>query len=124
MKSIDFKILIIGIIAMVFGMISLCQADQKVTIAWSWDANTPAPDGYRLFKRDQAGQYNYTTPAWQDTATTASFTLPNGAYAFVCRAFVGDSESQNSNEVLFIVEDQAPPVIVPGQPKQLIIKFE
>jgi len=113
---------ILIILLAVLGFFSIALADQTVT--FQWDANSPTPDGYRLFQRTQDTTYDYATPVWQGSETSHSLTLPKGSYAFVVRAFVADNQSGDSNEVLFTVEDQAPPVAIPGRPKQLTIIFE
>jgi hypothetical protein len=80
---------------------------QAQSVTFAWDANVPAPSGgYRLYTR--TGQtYNYTSAAWQGTATTCTLTLPDDVQtAAVVRAYsVGNidgqiTESGNSNEVI------------------------
>lgn len=97
-------------------------ADQNVT--FQWDQNSETIDGYRLFKRDQEGQYDYNSPAWEGSVNTATLTLQNGSFAFVVRAFLGNNESGDSNEVLFSIEDSPPPIIIPSRPKSFTIIFE
>ncbi len=71
----------------------------QVTLAW--DANTPAPDGYRLYRRPQNQAYNYSQPVWSGGATTCTLTdLGNATqYYFVVRAYSGTIESGDSNEI-------------------------
>lgn len=87
---------------LIFSFIGFCYA-ADVTLAW--DANIPAPDGYRLFQRlsTDAG-YNYNNPIWTgpETTTTVRDLLPGKTYFFVVRAFVEDNESGDSNEVDFM----------------------
>ena len=82
----------------------------QVTLAW--DANDPAPDGYRLFQRTEGGTYNYNTPVWNGAGTSATVDqlAENTTYHFVVRAFMGDNESGNSNEVVYRYEPPAPVV--------------
>ena len=117
MKKISLIVLVV-----MFALCAVAIADQNVM--FQWDANNPAPDGYRLFQRDQSGAYDYTAPIWQGTELTHSVTLPNGAYGFVLRAFVGNAESGDSNEVLYTVEDVPAPILIPARPKSFTIVFE
>jgi len=86
---------------------------QSVTLAW--DANTPAPTGYRMFMRDINGTYDYQTPVWDGTATTCTIPVPDGSeVAFVVRAYLTSqdgtqtAESADSNEVTYLSEPMAP----------------
>jgi hypothetical protein len=96
----------------------------EVTLAW--DANNPAPDGYRLFVRETDQEYDYLAPAWEGTATQATISnLSEGVErAFVVRAYIGDNESGDSNEVVYTIEAQPEPVIIPQRVKGLRIIFE
>ena len=92
--------------------ISMVFAAQ-VTLAW--DPNSTAPDGYRVFARVEGQNYDYTSPAWPqpgDDATQTTCTLDSlgdgTSYYFVVRAFVGGTESGNSNEVNFVTDPAAP----------------
>ncbi len=66
-----------------------------------WDANVPAPDGYRIFSRQSDQPYDYTDAFWEGTSTSCTLTgLVEGVtYHFVVRAYVGDLESADSDEV-------------------------
>ncbi|MCP3889915.1 MAG: fibronectin type III domain-containing protein [Desulfobulbaceae bacterium] len=72
---------------------------HDVTLAW--DPNDPTPDGYRIFQRLQGQAYDYDWPIWAGTETTTDVNdlADNTTYCFVARAFVGDDESGDSNEV-------------------------
>jgi len=78
----------------------------QVTLAW--DANQPAPEGYRVFQRQQGAAYDYANPVWptdgshhtETTCTIANLT-EGGTYFFVVRAYVGNDQSGDSNEVSF-----------------------
>lgn len=93
---------------------------RAASVTLEWDANVPAPTGYRIYMR--TGAAYGTTPAWQGTATTC--TIPNVSdalqTAFVATAYqVGNLdgeilESEHSNEVVF-----SPPGIQPQPPKGL-----
>lgn len=64
-----------------------------------------------MFMRTAGNNYNYDTPIWQGTATTAKIEglLPATQYYFVARAYVAEDESGDSNEVDF-KPDIPPPV--------------
>jgi hypothetical protein len=80
----------------------------QVTLAW--DANDPAPQGYRVFQRTAATAYDYNNPAWptdgsdhvQPTCTITNLT-DGETYYFVVRAYVGNDLSGNSNEISYTV---------------------
>lgn len=94
-------------------------------VTLKWDANDPAPDGYMLFQRTMAGTYDYAAPVWSGTETQRTLTVEdNVQLAFVVRAFVGNEQSGDSNEVIFTYEAPLPPVIIPGRPKTLTIEFQ
>lgn len=79
----------------------LIVSAAQVTL--QWDANDPVPDGYRLFQRVSGQAYNYADPIVNTTATSCAVNgLEEGTtYYFVVRAFVGDDESSDSNEVAY-----------------------
>ena len=96
-------------IAIIAGIVTFAHS-ANVTLRW--DANVPAPDGYRVFAREGAQSYNYDHPLWEDNLTTCTLTgLDEGVtYHFVVRAFDGALESADSEEVSF-----TPAVVVPNQ---------
>ncbi|MCJ8500760.1 choice-of-anchor U domain-containing protein [Desulfatitalea alkaliphila] len=104
-----------------------------ITATWAaqvtlqWDANDPAPDGYRLFRCEGDGTYDFSSPVWDGDTTSYTVTgLAEGAtYRFVVRAYQTDLESGNSNEVTYTVPaapideggndaDNHPPATSPG----------
>lgn len=99
MKKALLIVTILSLIGLFF--ITLANAGQ---VTLTWDANDPAPTGYRIYSRTGA-DYG-TVPAWDGTATTCTITVPDGIEtAFVARAYVVGQisgavvESANSNEV-------------------------
>ena len=70
-------------------------------VAVRWDANDPAPDGYRIYARQGSEPYDYSRFIWQDDVTTCTLTglIEGVTYHFVVRAYVGDLESDDSDEV-------------------------
>lgn len=82
-------------------------------VSLRWDANVPAPEGYRVFVREAGQAYDYENPIWGESQTTCTLiSLVEGVtYHFVVRAYEGDLESADSEEVSY-----TPPVVVPNQP--------
>jgi chitinase len=84
----------------------------SANVTLRWDANVPAPEGYRVFAREGSQSYSYTHPLWENNLTTCTLTgLTDGVtYHFVVRAFDGDLESADSAEVSY-----TPAAVVPNQ---------
>ncbi|WP_419663908.1 fibronectin type III domain protein [Desulfosarcina variabilis str. Montpellier] len=78
-------------------------AYSSASVSLAWDANDPAPEGYRVFAREAGGQYDYAHPIWENSLTTCTLTgLTEGVtYYFVVRAFDGSLESVDSEEVSY-----------------------
>lgn len=72
-------------------------------VTFQWDANTQTPEGYRLFVHEKDKSYNFNTPDWEGQATTATITglEEEKTYYTVVRAYKGELESTNSNEVYY-----------------------
>lgn len=100
MIRIIIGVWIVIIIASLFVLCSESNA-SAAEVKLTWDANDPAPEGYRLFMRTEGGNYNYDTPIWQGTDNTCTIDglLPATKYYFVVQAFVGTDSSGDSNEV-------------------------
>lgn len=82
-------------------------------VSLRWDANVPAPEGYRVFIRQEGQAYDYKNPIRQLEHETVCdlISLTEGVtYYFVVRAFEGDLESADSEEVSY-----TPAVVVPNQ---------
>jgi len=82
----------------------LCgSTSMAADVAVRWDPNNPTPEGYRVFMRDEAGSYDYSQPAWQGPETTTTLTglTEDQTYALVVRAYDGEMESADSNEVVY-----------------------
>ena len=77
------------------------------SVTLSWDPSNPVPQGYRLFSRKVDQAYNYSLPAWEGKATTCTISNLDDQteYCFIVRAYNGNNESSNSNEICL-----APPV--------------
>jgi hypothetical protein len=83
------------------GIISYTSVpSMSAEVSLAWDANDPPVDGYLLFIRAANYSYDYASPVWSGVDTTCTIeNLSNGTYYFVVRAYSGDAESQDSNEV-------------------------
>lgn len=86
----------------IFLALPLAVSAAQVTL--QWDANDPQPEGYRLYQREVGQPYDYSSPAWSGTATSATLSdLVEGAtYYYVVRAYDGNNESGDSNEVQYV----------------------
>lgn len=89
------------IIVLIIGIPLLSIAETEVTLAW--DFNNPAPDGYRVYGHEEGEDYDDFW--WQGDHTFNSCTIDgldeNKTYYFVVRAFDGNDESGDSNEVRY-----------------------
>jgi hypothetical protein len=95
------KYLFTGMTMIAITITSAYSAD----VTLRWDANIPAPEGYRVFAREGSQSYNYDNPH-------TLIGLKEGVtYSFVVRAFEGDLESLDSDEV-----SHTPPVVEPPPP--------
>lgn len=76
------------------------------SVSLAWDENDPPVDGYLLFMRPEDGSYDYASPVWSGIDTTCTIDeVSNGTYYFVVRAYSGDGESGDSNEVRVTISD-------------------
>jgi len=84
-----------------------------VDVTLDWNANTEDDlAGYRIFYREEDQSYNYSSPAYEGTATTCiiSDLDDNTTYYFVVRAFdTSDNESADSAEACYL--PNRPPVL-------------
>lgn len=89
-------ILLVGLLVLFPGF---CHASRQVTLAW--DANDPEPEGYRVYCRQSGEVYDYAHPIWDSSATTCTLIGLDDytEYAFVVRAYDGNLESADSEEV-------------------------
>ena len=74
---------------------------QTTEVTLTWDANDPTPEGYRIFHRAEGEDYDYSQPSWtgSDTEGTVYNLDWDTTYYFVARAYDGDLESVDSEEV-------------------------
>lgn len=83
----------------------LANAAAAAEVTFQWDANDPAPEGYLLYVHTGDG-FNYDNSVWQGADTTATVDLPDGIeHHAVVRAYDGDNQSGNSNEIVFILSN-------------------
>jgi len=99
----SFTILIRSIAAVLLS--TTLALGANVTL--QWDPNDPTPEGYRVFARESGAGYDYANPIWEssqyDTTSTCNLIgLTEGTtYYFVVRAYEGDLESADSEEVSY-----------------------
>jgi hypothetical protein len=91
-------------VIVIFSMlIHLSGVAYGAAVNVSWDPNDPTPEGYRVFIRLEGEAYDYTQPAWQGTETNAVMDGPlfGQTHYYVVRAYDGNLESVDSNEVSY-----------------------
>jgi len=76
---------------------------QTAEVTISWAPNDPTPEGYRIFQRAEGEAYDYSQPCWtgSDTQGTVYNLDWDTTYYFVVRAYEGDLESADSEEVSY-----------------------
>ena len=86
------------------GFFSISPA-AAASVSLAWNPVQPAPDGYRLFVRQTNQAYDYGRPTWEGTGSNATINnlQDQTEYYIVVRAFDGNLESGNSNEVRYVV---------------------
>jgi hypothetical protein len=90
--------------AFVIGLIFLLTIPlYAAQVNLEWDASNPAPEGYHVFQRESLDNYDYGTPIWTGNESTCTIdNLSEGTtYFFIVRAYNGQEESGDSNEVQF-----------------------
>ncbi|WP_419658192.1 fibronectin type III domain protein [Desulfosarcina variabilis str. Montpellier] len=80
---------------------------NAANVSIQWDANTPSPEGYKVFSRLDNLEYDYENPTWQGSSNSCVINnLESGStYCFVVRAYDGSLESIDSDEVTVTVAD-------------------
>jgi hypothetical protein len=101
LTKISHSLLAILCTLFVIGFVSTHAMAASVHL--KWDPTDPAPDGYRVLIRAAGSTYNYNTPVWIGTDSDCQLKdLPPGTtYYMVVRAYVGDVQSSDSNEVSY-----------------------
>jgi chitinase len=96
-------------------------------VTLQWDPGNPAPDGYRLYQSQTPQLYDYDNAVWSGADTQCTIYVDDDrTYYFVVRAYQGESESGNSNEVSISTgnpqpeenDNVAPAKPVSAQPEQ------
>jgi hypothetical protein len=92
--------------ALVLLAVAMPAAADQVTLAWTHDG----AQGFRIFQRLDGQVYDYSKPAWSGPEKTCTIKdlVPGQTYHFVARAFDGESESADSNEVTYRVLGPVP----------------
>jgi hypothetical protein len=98
-RSLGLCILFIFLVAFPTVSHALCE----VTLQWNSDPSTC--EGYYVFGREDGQDYNYMEPWWYGDSSFSACTFDDldesKTYHFVIRAYAGDNESADSNEVSF-----------------------
>jgi chitinase len=100
-------------------MMSLPMHAMASQVTLTWDVKNQTQDGFRVFKRTESQAFDYSKPAWptdglDHTQTSCTLTdLAEGVrYYFVVRAYAGNNQSDDSNEVTYMAPAQAPETVV------------
>jgi hypothetical protein len=96
------RLIVLMLILIVFSIPTSPAMAASVTLAW--DSPSVAPEGYRVFARKDDAAYDYTDPKWYGTGVTCTIDDldEQTEYYFVVRAYDGNTESADSNEVHYI----------------------
>jgi hypothetical protein len=99
-------------IVTIFLLTFICAATAHASVTLEWDANSPSPDGYHLFRKLDGGEYNYDSPLGTVTGTryVDETTEAGETYHYVVRAYEGENESGDSNEVTYTAPVEDPNV--------------
>lgn len=95
------------IIAIILTSFLITTTSMASSVGLRWDANDPTPEGYRVFIREtNQAIYDYDFPVWEGEEIECVIDrLEVGVnYAFVVRAFEGELESEDSDEVYWTAE--------------------
>jgi hypothetical protein len=121
----NFKLFAVVALICLAMCLSFAAFTRAADVTLAWDANDPAPEGYRIFTRTIDGAYDYDSPAWEGSETTGTVTklVEGQQYAFVVRAYDGDLESADSDEVVYAPPVPPKQIIYPMQPQSITIVF-
>ena len=102
----------ISILSILLSILLTAASALAANVSLRWDANDPAPEGYRVFARQSGANYDYANPIWESNLTECTLIgLTEGVtYYFVVRAYDGSLESADSEEVSY-----TPPVAATNQ---------
>ena len=105
-------LMVVTVILAMLGHLAVLAYGSSVRI--SWDPNDPAPEGYRVFQRGAGQSYDYSAPAWQGPESPATIDAPpfGVAHYYVVRAYDGDLESEDSEEVFYTMTPVPAPAII------------
>ena len=77
------------------------EPEQGTTSAsLSWDLNSPAPEGYKVYVRKDNEKFDFDNPRWKGNSSSCVITglKYNTNYHIVVTAYKGDIESKPSKE--------------------------
>ena len=105
-------LIVASIILAMLGHLAVLAYGASVKI--SWDPNDPAPEGYRVYRRIEGQAYDYSAPVWEGPETAAVIDGPDFGitHYYVVRAYDGDLESIDSDEVSFTIKSVTAPAII------------
>jgi hypothetical protein len=90
-----------------------------VDVTLAWDENGgEAPDGYRVYHREEGESYDYDYPAWEGNDTTCTIYGLNDTviHCFVARAFEASGyETGDSNEVTITLDGGVNPPVAEAE---------
>ena len=100
----------IFILSLLIAFPAASHALCEVTL--QWDTNTPTPEGYLVFGREEGQSYDYDDPWWRIVdpdfvQCTIDQLDESKTYYFVVRAYVNEDVSGDSNEVRFAYTDSS-----------------
>lgn len=119
MKRQFLTVFVVIMALTILAVVALPFIAQAGTVSVQWDHNatfdpaqpdyeapaTPGSKGYKVFMRTyNDGVYDYEAPIWTGEENKAlNLTIPdNRVLAFVVRAYIGDLQSADSDEVTYI----------------------
>jgi hypothetical protein len=113
-----------GDVNFTFDLMTILPPGKVGKVGLRWDPNDPAPTGYRVFERGEGGTYDYENPRMTeaypngdilspmvDVQVKGIITPPNVLTKryWIVRAYEGDLESPDSEEVSMEFDRTAPP---------------
>jgi hypothetical protein len=91
------------VLSFLFTLTSLLSPSLAASVSLAWDPNDQIPEGYCVYQRKAGKSYNYNQPCWTGSTTNATVSnlSSDTTYYFVVRAYEGELQSANSEEVTY-----------------------
>lgn len=101
LKQVRIMVLISLLVFILTVIYAISARAEEINL--TWDAVSVKVDGYRLYKRIEGAQFDFSAPAWQGVETNCAIADldPTTQYYFVVRAYLGTEESGDSNELAY-----------------------